>query len=369
MRTAGRADVGISPAAASSAGPTTWRTWSSTQDLSRSLNLRIRGSADARREGIEAVGEGAVVEGNIDVLGKTVDDPIDLRERGAALEGHRMTFRDGEEDMEDMTDPHILLEDGRRPAESIGSGLKNVLPVGGRERQEGVSHRRRPPVSSAFAIQAGMSAERSLANASGPIADSILATACGVALCLPRFHSAASARPAGSPANWSRRRLEVWIILTVVLPMRIGRLDALVWNTGSIGTWVLSPRRQAASAPWTWTVSPLFRAMAWTTSATPGRTLPTKRFLRGRTKTPRARRSIPPSAARRESVRSTAPREPKAAKREVVNGRPLGSLRMSFLMASATDMAGSLLFENIRVLPTIFKGASPLARVDGRQAA
>ena len=41
-------------------------------------------------------------------------------------------------------------------------------------------------------------------------------------------------------------------------------------NTGAVGTWVLSLNRRAASAPWTWTVSPLFRAMASTTSRTSG---------------------------------------------------------------------------------------------------
>ena len=57
---------------------------------------------------------------------------------------------------------------------------------------------------SADAIHAGMSAERSFANSSGPIVDAILATAAGVVLSLPRYQRAASARPAGSPANWSR---------------------------------------------------------------------------------------------------------------------------------------------------------------------
>ena len=47
-----------------------------------------------------------------------------------------------------------------------------------------------------------------------------------------------------------------------------------------------------------------------------------------------------PSRSRtmRGSAQSIAPREPSAAKREVVNGRPLGRLRSSVRMASAVDM-------------------------------
>lgn len=57
------------------------------------------------------------------------------------------------------------------------------------------------------------------------------------------------------------------------------RLDALVWNTGVIGTWVVNPKRLAASAPWTCTVSPLSQAIACTTSETAGTTLPTNRTV------------------------------------------------------------------------------------------
>ena len=109
-----------------------------------------------------------------------------------------------------------------------------------------------------------------------------MATVFGLTLFLPRYQRAESATPAASPANCSRRRFEVWTILTVMLAIRMVRLDALVWNTGAVGTWVLSLNRRAASAPWTWTVSPLFRAMASTTSRTSGTTAPTKRLVRGR---------------------------------------------------------------------------------------
>ena len=95
-----------------------------------------------------------------------------------------------------------------------------------------------------------MSAERSFSNSDGPSAASIVATVCGVTLSLPRYHSAERAAPVASPANCSRRRFEVWTIVTVTPATVMVRLDALVWNTGAAGTWVLSLNRRAASAPW-----------------------------------------------------------------------------------------------------------------------
>ena len=103
--------------------------------------------------------------------------------------------------------------------------------------------------ATALVIHAGMSADRSLWNSAGPRAASIVATVSGVTLFLPRYQRAESAAPAASPANCSRRRFEVWTILTVMLVIRMVRLDALVWNTGAVGTWVLSLNRRAASAP------------------------------------------------------------------------------------------------------------------------
>ena len=81
-----------------------------------------------------------------------------------------------------------------------------------------------------------MSADRSVSNSAGPRVAAIVATVSGVTLFLPRYHRAESATPVSSPANCSRRRFEVWTILTVMLPIRIVRLEALVWNTGAVGT-------------------------------------------------------------------------------------------------------------------------------------
>ena len=65
----------------------------------------------------------------------------------------------------------------------------------------------------------------------------------------------------------------------------------------------------------------------------------TNRLVLGRTKTPWARRWISPTATRRESVRSTAPRVPCFRKRALVKGLPLGSFRMAARTAFAVDMA------------------------------
>ena len=48
------------------------------------------GAARAIGKGVETVVDGPVVEGDVHVLGEPVDDAVDLRERRAALEGHRM---------------------------------------------------------------------------------------------------------------------------------------------------------------------------------------------------------------------------------------------------------------------------------------
>ena len=93
----------------------------------------------------------------------------------------------------------------------------------------------------AFCIHAGMSAERSFSNSDGPRAVAIVVTVSAVTLFLPRYHGAESAAPVASPANCSRRRFEVWIILTATPATRIVRLDALVWNTGAVGTWGAEP--------------------------------------------------------------------------------------------------------------------------------
>ena len=91
----------------------------------------------------------------------------------------------------------------------------------------------------------------------------MVATVSTVASLLPTYQSAARARPAGSPANCRRRGLDVWIILTVVLPIWIEREDALVWYTGERGAWWVSPRRLAASAPWIWIVSLAMVLLCW----------------------------------------------------------------------------------------------------------
>ena len=103
------------------------------------------------------------------------------------------------------------------------------VPVGGGERL--------------WSSMPACQAERSLWNSAGPRAASIVAAVSGVTLFLPRYQRAESAAPVASPANCSRRRFEVWTILTVMLPIRMVRLDALVWNTGAVGTWVLSLNR------------------------------------------------------------------------------------------------------------------------------
>ena len=131
----------------------------------------------------------------------------------------------------------------------------------------------------------------------------------------------------------------MWTSRTGTPATRTVRVEALVWNTGAMGTWVLSPKRRAASAPWTWTVSPLPCAMVSTTSWRSGTTAPTNRLVLGRTKTPWATRRSAPSAASRESVRAMAPREPSSAKRPPVNGLPFGSLATAVRTDLAVDMA------------------------------
>ena len=64
-------------------------------------------------------------------------------------------------------------------------------------------------VPSAFAIHAGMSADRSFSNSAEPRAAAIMVTVSGVTLFLPRYQRAESATPVASPANCSRRRFEV----------------------------------------------------------------------------------------------------------------------------------------------------------------
>ena len=65
-----------------------------------------RGLADGVvGEGIETVVEGPVVEDDVHVLGKPVDDSIDLRERRAALEGHGMRVGHGEQGLQHPADP------------------------------------------------------------------------------------------------------------------------------------------------------------------------------------------------------------------------------------------------------------------------
>ena len=296
--------------------------------------------AGAVCKGVESVVEGPVVKSDVHVFGKPIDDAVDLGERGAALEGDGMRVGHGEEGVEDPADPDVLLQNDGRPPGLGGDGPEYVGALAGMERQKCFSHgtcpgRRRTLWSSTLACPPTAAS----GILPGPRAASIVATVSGVTLFLPRYQRAESAAPAAWPANCSRRRLEVWTILTVMLVIRMVRLDALVWNTGAVGTWVLSLNRRAASAPWTWTVSPLLRAMASTTLRMSGRTVPTKRLVRGRTKTPRATRWISPRPTRRDSVRSTALREPCFRRPSLVKGFPFGTLHRLARTACTVDMA------------------------------
>ena len=180
------ADGGISPAAASSTAAIRMRVsieglirWPSTEGGSGPTGV------DGHRNDSFRPSRASSAPAAARVL--TLRQFSSRGERGAALEGHRMTVRDGEVDMEDMTDPRVLLEDHRGPAQPIGGGFEKVPPLVGRQRQEGVSHRRRPPCRARPASRPACRPWRSLSNASGPIATSILATVSGVALSLPRY--------------------------------------------------------------------------------------------------------------------------------------------------------------------------------------
>ena len=91
-------------------------------------------------EGVETIVEGPVVEGDVHVLGKPVDDAVDLGERGAALESHGMGVGHGEEGLEDPADPDVLFQDDGRPPGPGGHGLEYVGTLAGVEGQEGLSH-------------------------------------------------------------------------------------------------------------------------------------------------------------------------------------------------------------------------------------
>ena len=175
-----------------------------------------------------------------------------------------------------------------------------------------------------FVIQVGRSAEWSFSNSSEGRADRIVTMVSGVTLSLPRYQSAARASPAGSPANWSRRWFEVWISLIVVLPIRIERLDALVWNTDVVGACVVSQTPRS------------FGAVNLDLAIVPGDD-PNDHC----SKTPGSLANEPAfpgtdeDAARQaldlalmydtRSARSTALRGPCSASCEVVNGLPLGN--------------------------------------------
>ena len=62
-----------------------------------------------RIEWVNALIEGFVIDGDVDILGKTLDGAIDLRKRSAPLKSHRKTTRHGEEALEHPADPYVLF--------------------------------------------------------------------------------------------------------------------------------------------------------------------------------------------------------------------------------------------------------------------
>ena len=97
-----------------------------SEPVAEALDL---GPADARGEGIESIAESPVVQCDVDVFRKLVDDTVDLRKGGTAFEGHRVMVRDGEEDLQDPADPDVLLQDDRRPPRLGCHSLKDFSPV------------------------------------------------------------------------------------------------------------------------------------------------------------------------------------------------------------------------------------------------
>ena len=68
--------------------------------------------------------EGFVVNGDINVLGKTSDRGMDFRERRAALERHWKASRHSEESLEHPADPNILLQVLRSQSEFSSTRLQ-----------------------------------------------------------------------------------------------------------------------------------------------------------------------------------------------------------------------------------------------------
>src|SRR5713226_7573438 len=83
-----------------------------------------------RIERINALIEGFVVDGNVDIFGKTSNGTVDLRERGAALKCHRRATRHAEKALEHPADPNILLQVLRPSSDFPRTGLQYVSLFG-----------------------------------------------------------------------------------------------------------------------------------------------------------------------------------------------------------------------------------------------
>ncbi|MFY8269453.1 MAG: hypothetical protein ACOVLK_08640 [Terrimicrobiaceae bacterium] len=70
------------------------------------------------------------VEGNVHILREAVDEAIDLRERGAALENQMASkLRQGKEHIQRFADPVVLLQNRRSQAALLGSRIQQFQPL------------------------------------------------------------------------------------------------------------------------------------------------------------------------------------------------------------------------------------------------
>jgi hypothetical protein len=70
-----------------------------------------------------------VVQGNVHIFRKPVNDLIDLRQGGPSLEGHLHPPRHCKEPVQDPTDPDILLQDKWNPAQAGRLSTQYFIPL------------------------------------------------------------------------------------------------------------------------------------------------------------------------------------------------------------------------------------------------
>jgi len=91
---------------------------------------------------VDALVEGFIVDGNINIFGKPADRAVDLGKGSTALKRHWKAAGHGEETLEHPADPYVFFQVLRSVAEFTCACLQYFCLLLGSELQKGVKHQR-----------------------------------------------------------------------------------------------------------------------------------------------------------------------------------------------------------------------------------